>query len=53
MPTCKTFYDELLQCLLASDCVLVHRNTVKECLDKKHNETVPNKCRLAQQAYIQ
>ncbi|KAI9190714.1 cytochrome c oxidase assembly protein PET191-domain-containing protein [Polychytrium aggregatum] len=52
MPSCKAFFDDLVSCLLESDCVLVQRHSVKECLLKEYDDSVPRKCRLAQQIYL-
>ncbi|TPX35062.1 hypothetical protein SmJEL517_g02372 [Synchytrium microbalum] len=52
MPSCKKLFDDLVVCLSASDCVLVEKNRVKECLDKKHDESVPKECRLLQESYF-
>ena len=34
MPTCKGLRQELIDCLLTSDCVLVHKRSLKECLSQ-------------------
>ncbi|TPX51830.1 hypothetical protein SeMB42_g00495 [Synchytrium endobioticum] len=52
MPSCKRLFDDLVGCLLESDCVVKSNHTVKECLDKKHDHQVPNECRLLQESYF-
>ncbi|PKY45568.1 cytochrome c oxidase assembly factor 5 [Rhizophagus irregularis] len=44
MPSCKELRQELVNCMLKSDCVLIKRNTVKECLQPEHAEDVPKEC---------
>ncbi|KAJ3381903.1 hypothetical protein HDU92_005071 [Lobulomyces angularis] len=53
MPSCEVFYKDLLECLKQSDCVLVNKNTPKECLDKSHDNSVSKACRIKQQAYYE
>jgi hypothetical protein len=33
MPTCKKFFDDLADCLLASECVKTHRKKPTQCLE--------------------
>lgn len=40
---CAGIREDLKACLLATDCVRVHRKTPKECL-LTHDPSVPNEC---------
>ena len=51
MARCTLFFEELVECLLASDCVQKQGRSVKECLDRKYDESVPEECRNRQQLY--
>lgn len=45
MPSsCKEIREELIECMLKSNCVLVKRNTVKECFKEEHKDDVPAEC---------
>ena len=50
MPTCKGLRQELIDCLLVSDCVLKDGRQIKQCLDLDA-DGVPDKCRLLQRAH--
>lgn len=45
MPSsCKEIREELIECMLKSKCVLIKRNTVKECFKEEHKADVPSEC---------
>ncbi|CAO3620478.1 unnamed protein product [Mucor fragilis] len=45
MPSnCQEIRQELIECMLKSDCVLKKRNTVKECFKEEHKPDVPDEC---------
>lgn len=45
MPSsCKEIRQELIECMLKSDCVLIKRNTVQECFKEEHKADVPSEC---------
>lgn len=45
MPSsCKEIREELIECMLKSNCVLIKRNTVKECFKEEHKDDVPSEC---------
>ncbi|EDV20577.1 Cytochrome c oxidase assembly factor 5 [Trichoplax sp. H2] len=49
---CAGLRQELIDCLLASDCVQKHGRTPKECL-KKENQGVPYECRTLQNSFFE
>ncbi|KAI3650939.1 hypothetical protein MP228_004420 [Amoeboaphelidium protococcarum] len=60
MPTCKGLRQEVVDCILLSDCVVKDKKSVKECLvgdqervDKygPEGDGVPEKCRQLQRAH--
>lgn len=53
MPSCKSFYEDLVTCLLKSDCVRKEGRTVKECLQREHNDSVPEECRHLQKSFVE
>ncbi|KAJ3281159.1 hypothetical protein HK104_000174 [Borealophlyctis nickersoniae] len=54
MPSCDSFYKELVDCLLKSNCVLIQRHTPKECLDRRYDEdSVSKECRLVQRGWAE
>lgn len=45
MPSnCQEIRQELIECMLKSDCVLKKRNTVKDCFKEEHKADVPDEC---------
>ncbi|OMJ29075.1 Mitochondrial protein [Smittium culicis] len=51
MPTCDGVRKQFINCILESDCVLVNRNSVNDCIknpDLKHS--LPEKCLLLSQS---
>lgn len=45
MPSsCKEIRQELVDCMLKSDCVLKQGNTVRECFKEEHADDVPKEC---------
>ncbi|KAJ1919200.1 Dephospho-CoA kinase (Dephosphocoenzyme A kinase) (COAE) [Mycoemilia scoparia] len=47
MPSCAGIRQEFVDCILKSDCVLVNRNTVQECVKNKElKDQVPEKCHM-------
>ncbi|KAJ3217050.1 Dephospho-CoA kinase (Dephosphocoenzyme A kinase) (COAE) [Dinochytrium kinnereticum] len=53
MPTCQKYRENLLECLEASDCVVKKGLSVKECLDRRHDDAVSGDCRKAQRAFFE
>ncbi|KAI9349945.1 cytochrome c oxidase assembly protein PET191 [Pilaira anomala] len=52
MPSsCKEIREELIECMLKSDCVLKKRNTVKECFKEEHKADVPSECLSIKKSY--
>jgi cytochrome c oxidase assembly factor 5 len=54
MPSnCKEIREELIECMLKSKCVLVQRNTVKECFKKEHEADVPAECQSIRKSFAE
>ena len=54
MPTCTGVRQEFIECILNSDCVLIKRNSVQDCVKNKGlKEYVPEKCRLLGQSLFE
>ncbi|RKP22615.1 cytochrome c oxidase assembly factor 5-like protein [Syncephalis pseudoplumigaleata] len=55
MPSsCKDIRQELIECLLQSDCVLRQRHSVKECLqDEQLRNTLPERCLTIRKSYYE
>jgi len=61
MPSCKQLRQEVVDCILLSDCVVKDKHSLKECLqgdpervkrDGEGADGVPEKCRLLQKAHL-
>jgi cytochrome c oxidase assembly factor 5 len=61
MPTCKGLRQELIDCIMISDCVMKDKKSVKECLqgdsakvqrEGPEADGVPEKCRQLQRAHL-
>ncbi|PVU94802.1 hypothetical protein BB559_002913 [Furculomyces boomerangus] len=51
MPTCEGVRKQFINCILGSDCVLVNRNSVNDCVKNKElHKTLPDKCILLSQS---
>ncbi|KAI8880699.1 hypothetical protein K501DRAFT_224308 [Backusella circina FSU 941] len=54
MPSnCKEIREELIECMLKSKCVLIQRNTVKECFKKEHEADVPSECQSIRKSFAE
>ncbi|KAI8389296.1 cytochrome c oxidase assembly protein PET191 [Blakeslea trispora] len=54
MPSsCKEIRQELIECMLKSDCVLKKRNTVKECFKEEHKADVPAECQSIRKSFAE
>lgn len=54
MPSsCKEIRQELIECMLKSDCVLVKRNTVAECMKEENAKDVPSECHSIRKSYAE
>ena len=54
MPSsCKEIRQELIECMLKSDCVLIKRNTVKECFKEEHKADVPAECQSIRKSFAE
>ncbi|GBC06182.1 hypothetical protein RclHR1_06670022 [Rhizophagus clarus] len=53
MPSCKELRQELVNCMLKSDCVLIKRHTVKECLQPEHVNDVPKECQSIRRSFFE
>lgn len=54
MPSsCKEIRQELIECMLKSNCVLVKRNTVAECFKAEHAADVPSECHSIRKSYAE
>ncbi|KAF0457892.1 Cytochrome c oxidase assembly factor 5 [Gigaspora margarita] len=53
MPSCKEIREELVDCLLKSDCVVVKRHTVKECLQFENSADVPKECQSIRRSFFE
>ncbi|CAO3651276.1 unnamed protein product [Cunninghamella blakesleeana] len=52
MPSsCQEIRQELVECMLKSDCVLIKGNTVKECFKKEHEADVPTACQSIKKSF--
>ncbi|ORZ22053.1 cytochrome c oxidase assembly protein PET191, partial [Absidia repens] len=52
MPSsCQEIRQELIDCMLKSNCVLVKGNTVSECFKKEHENDVPTECQSIKRSY--
>ncbi|RDA91185.1 hypothetical protein CP533_4817 [Ophiocordyceps camponoti-saundersi (nom. inval.)] len=52
MPSsCRELRDALAQCLQESDCVMVQRNTARDCLRSPLAETLPTKCQQLRKGF--
>jgi cytochrome c oxidase assembly factor 5 len=53
MPSCKGLRQEVVDCILTSDCVLRDKRSLKDCLSTDANDdSVPDKCRQLQRAHM-
>ncbi|OLY85264.1 Mitochondrial protein [Smittium mucronatum] len=51
MPTCEGVRKQFINCLLESDCVLIQRNSVSDCIrNRELKATLPEKCLLLSQS---
>ncbi|PVU95644.1 hypothetical protein BB561_001681 [Smittium simulii] len=51
MPSCDGVRQKFINCVLKSDCVLVQRNTVQDCVKTKElNAQLPQECQLVAQS---
>ena len=54
MPSsCQEIRQELIECMLKSNCVLVKRNTVKECFKAEHADDVPTECQSIRKSFAE
>ncbi|KAI9252887.1 cytochrome c oxidase assembly factor 5-like protein [Phascolomyces articulosus] len=54
MPSsCQEIRQELIECMLKSNCVLVKRNTVAECFKSEHADDVPAECQSIRKSYAE
>ncbi|KAJ1908895.1 Dephospho-CoA kinase (Dephosphocoenzyme A kinase) (COAE) [Tieghemiomyces parasiticus] len=55
MPTtCHRPRDELIECVLKSDCVRIQKHTVKECLqDPELIKTLPENCQAIRFSFLE
>ncbi|ORX88481.1 hypothetical protein K493DRAFT_236556 [Basidiobolus meristosporus CBS 931.73] len=51
MPSCDNIRQELVNCMLKSDCVLVERNPIKECFKPQHADKVPEECQQLRKSF--
>ncbi|RHZ77034.1 hypothetical protein Glove_186g55 [Diversispora epigaea] len=51
--SCKEIRQELVDCLLKSDCVVVKRHTVKECLQTENTDDVPRECHSIRRSFFE
>ncbi|RCI08767.1 hypothetical protein L249_4701 [Ophiocordyceps polyrhachis-furcata BCC 54312] len=49
--SCRELRDALAQCLQESDCVMVQRNTARDCLRSPLAETLPTKCQQLKKGF--
>ena len=54
MPSsCQEIRQELIECMLKSNCVLVKRNTVAECFKSENADDVPSECQSIRKSYAE
>ncbi|KAL7747597.1 hypothetical protein RI367_007038 [Sorochytrium milnesiophthora] len=51
--SCKDLRQEMIDCILKSDCVVKHNRSFKECLQRDHDAEVDSQCRLLQRSYFE
>ncbi|KAI9137607.1 cytochrome c oxidase assembly protein PET191, partial [Paraphysoderma sedebokerense] len=52
--SCKQIRQELIDCILASDCIKKHPGrTFRDCLKSEHDDEVDYKCRMLQRSYFE
>ncbi|XP_046576455.1 cytochrome c oxidase assembly factor 5-like [Haliotis rubra] len=50
---CSGIREDLLDCLLKSDCVMKDGKTPRECLQLGHHPSIPNKCHNLRTAFFE
>jgi cytochrome c oxidase assembly factor 5 len=54
MPSsCKDIRQELVDCMLKSDCVLKKGNSVRECFKEEHADDVPKECHSIRKSFYE
>ncbi|KAJ3353534.1 Cell cycle serine/threonine-protein kinase cdc5/MSD2 [Allomyces javanicus] len=51
--SCRKLREEMVQCILASECIEVHQKPFKECLQRENDPYVPAECRNLQRAFFE
>ncbi|KAJ3367205.1 Dephospho-CoA kinase (Dephosphocoenzyme A kinase) (COAE) [Allomyces arbusculus] len=51
--SCRKLREEMVQCILASECIEVQQKPFKECLQRENDPYVPAECRNLQRAFFE